>query len=86
MDREILYRYFDGDASTEEVISIKEWIGDSSGNMKIFLKERRFYDMTLLSGESCFQMSKYDNILQIINIGLIFAGIIILSMIFIQFP
>lgn len=50
MDKETLYRFFEGIASLEEGEQIRAWTEESSGNEEDFFKERRLFDaMTLLA-------------------------------------
>jgi len=52
MDRELLYKFFDGTASIEEKERIKTWMESSDENHQTFFKERKIFDaMTLLSRE-----------------------------------
>ena len=50
MDKNILYRYFDGKASDVEESVLRKWLDESSENKEAFLQERKLYDMMLLSG------------------------------------
>lgn len=50
MDKETLYRFFEGTASLEEGEQIRAWTEESYGNEEDFFKERRGFDaMTLLA-------------------------------------
>ncbi|MDL2208296.1 FecR domain-containing protein [Parabacteroides sp. OttesenSCG-928-O15] len=51
MDRELLYRFFEGTSSEEEMREIKTWMESSGENERLFLKERKLYDAILLSGD-----------------------------------
>lgn len=50
MDRELLYRFFEGHASVEEMKSIKEWAEASDENSKLLRRERKLFDAIILSG------------------------------------
>lgn len=51
MDKELLYRFFDGSASPEETEQIRQWLDESPAHQKEFLKQRRVFDaMILLPG------------------------------------
>lgn len=50
MDKDLLYKYFRGETSPEEELSIIDWTEESEDNYKEFLRERRLYDMLLMSG------------------------------------
>lgn len=49
MDFKLLYKYFEGSASKEEVAKIKLWLESSPENMQILLLERKIYDSVLLN-------------------------------------
>lgn len=51
MERDILYRYFEGIATEEEKDSIHQWIEESTDNRKLFIQERIRFDATLLTDE-----------------------------------
>ncbi|BEG99184.1 FecR family protein [Bacteroides sedimenti] len=51
MDKELLYKFFEGAASEEEGMKIKVWIEASEENKRIFFKERRLFDAILLHGD-----------------------------------
>lgn len=53
MEKEILYKFFEGAASYEEEVRVKEWIESSQENVHEFFHERKLFDaMVLLSGEN----------------------------------
>jgi ferric-dicitrate binding protein FerR (iron transport regulator) len=49
MDKNILYRFFDGTASYHEEMLVREWVEASAENRHILLKERRLFDMMMLN-------------------------------------
>ncbi|MDR1602530.1 MAG: FecR domain-containing protein [Tannerella sp.] len=49
MDRNILYGFFNGTASSHEEMQVREWMEASAENRRVFLKERRLFDMLLLN-------------------------------------
>lgn len=50
MNKEILYRFFNGSASFEEEVQIKTWMESSKENRQEFFHERRIFDaLTVLS-------------------------------------
>jgi ferric-dicitrate binding protein FerR (iron transport regulator) len=52
MDKEILYRFFGGNASLKEEMQIREWMESSSGNRRVFFHERKLFDaITLFADE-----------------------------------
>jgi ferric-dicitrate binding protein FerR (iron transport regulator) len=52
MNKDILYRFFDGTATIEEEESVRNWIESSDDNYADFLRERKIYDALLLSTPS----------------------------------
>jgi len=48
MDKEILYRFFNGTASHSEEELVRRWIESSEANRKTLLEERKLFDMALL--------------------------------------
>lgn len=62
MERELLYRFFSGKASVEEVRKVKEWSDASPENYRLLLKERRLFDamqVFLPSDGDAVEKSKY---------------------------
>ena len=51
MDRETLYKFFEGTASYEEEARIRQWMEHSPENRREFLKERKIFDSMLLLGD-----------------------------------
>ena len=51
MERETLYKFFDGAASFEEEVAIRQWMESSLENKRIFLKERKLFDAMILLGQ-----------------------------------
>jgi len=51
MDKNLLYRFFEGTSTLEEEQNIREWMDASVENKTTFLKERKLFDMMLLLGE-----------------------------------
>lgn len=51
MDRETLYRFFEGTASYEEEVRVRQWMEQSLENRRTFLKERKIFDSILLLGD-----------------------------------
>ena len=52
MEKELLYKFFEGKASFEEKGAIRIWLESSSKNEQYLFKEREFFDAMILSGES----------------------------------
>lgn len=50
MNRDLLYRFFEGRASVDEMQAIKEWAEASEENNLTLYKERKIFDATLLVG------------------------------------
>lgn len=63
MDKELLYRFFEGSASTDEIKKVKEWTEESEDNYRQFLKERKLFDFIQLFDISSYvKSSKYIGI------------------------
>ena len=52
MNKDLLYRFFNGTATIEEEESVRNWIESSDDNYADFLRERKIYDALLLSTPS----------------------------------
>ena len=50
MNKETLYKFFEGTASFEEEVAVKQWMEESTENRQSFLKERKLFDAMLLLG------------------------------------
>ena len=50
MNKETLYKFFEGNASFEEEVAVKQWMEESIENRQSFLKERKLFDAMLLLG------------------------------------
>ncbi len=50
MNKDILYKFFEGNASFEEEAAVKQWMEESAENRLVFLKERKLFDAMLLLG------------------------------------
>ena len=50
MNKDILYKFFEGNASFEEEAAVKQWMEESAENRLAFLKERKLFDDMLLLG------------------------------------
>lgn len=60
MDKDILYKFFEGYATFEEEVAIKQWMEASTENRHAFLKERKLFDaMLLLGDEKIVRNGKY---------------------------
>ena len=51
MDKELLYRFFNGTASESERIGIREWAEAAPENMRELLNERKLYTAIILTGK-----------------------------------
>lgn len=52
MQKETLYKYFEGIASPEEEAAVYRWLDASSENEEELLKEREFFDAMILAGSA----------------------------------
>ena len=49
MNKELLYRFFEGKASVNEEKQIKQWLDASETNHRVFFQERKAYDAIILT-------------------------------------
>jgi len=54
MNKETLYRFFEGSATFEEEKRIREWMEYSEINFRFFMKSRKEYDALILTGSSSY--------------------------------
>lgn len=52
MNKEWLYKFFEGTASLEEEQAIRKWLDASADNWRMLLKERKLFDAMLLNVEN----------------------------------
>ena len=50
MEKETLYKFFDGKASREEKEAVRIWLESSPENEQELFREREFFDAMILSG------------------------------------
>lgn len=48
MNKELLYRFFEGTATLEEEQRVRQWVEKSEDNRALFMRERKIYDALLL--------------------------------------
>lgn len=58
MNKELLYRFFEGKTSIDEERSIRSWLTQSAENKKIFLEERLTYDALLFTSSDVVNKQK----------------------------
>lgn len=58
MNRDLLYRFFEGTASLDEENQIRVWMEKSETNFTALLKKRKEYDIQLLSGSKTQNVKK----------------------------
>lgn len=61
VNKEILYKFFEGTASIEEGMKIKAWMEESPANKQTFHKERKLFDAILLNGKVSPDSRKVKN-------------------------
>lgn len=49
MEKDLLYRFFEGHASSEEIKEVKAWVEESDENYRQFLRERKLFDALLVA-------------------------------------
>ena len=52
MDKDLLYRFFEGHASLEDMKVVKEWAGASEENAGLLRRERKLFNAMILAGHS----------------------------------
>lgn len=60
MEKETLYKFYEGTASLVEEESIRAWLESSDENRRLFFKERKLYDAILLLGNKTEHKSSID--------------------------
>lgn len=61
MDKDILYKFFEGTTSLEEEKDVRLWMEASADNRRAFFKERKLFDgMLLLGDENIIRSGKID--------------------------
>lgn len=58
--KRLLYKIFSGEASTEEIRIVKQWVEESDANKESFLRERKIFDAITLSKDE-WQTKENDN-------------------------
>ena len=49
MDKDLLYRFFEGHASLEDMKVVKEWAGASEENAGLLRRERKLFNAMILA-------------------------------------
>ena len=52
MNRELLYKFFEGKTSLDEETKIRDWMEKSESNFNCFMQSRKEYDIQILSGSN----------------------------------
>lgn len=79
MDKELIYRFFEGKTSYQEEKQIKQWIESSDDHYALFLQERKMYDALLLTDTTASLKRKKNIILPYYVAGI--AAAILLALI-----
>lgn len=64
MNKKVLYKFFEGTATFNEEVEVREWMESSTTNHDKYFRERKLFDLMLLGGNS-----KADKFKKIININ-----------------
>lgn len=64
MNKKVLYKFFEGTATFNEEVEVREWMESSTANHEDFFRERKLFDLMLLVGNS-----KADKFIKIIDIN-----------------
>lgn len=60
MDKEILYKFFDRQASVEEKETIKQWLDESPANQDELFRERQFFGAMIMNSPIAEQQKKNE--------------------------
>lgn len=71
MDKNSLYRFFEGQASIEEMKAVKEWAESSEEHSKQFHRERKLFNAMILIGNPKWDSNKYNKKKQIFHQGIL---------------
>lgn len=58
MNKDLLFKFFEGKSSLDEEKKIREWMEESNSNFNCFMKTRREYDIQILSGSNVIACNK----------------------------
>lgn len=61
IDKELLCRFFNGETSLVEEAMVKDWLEGSVENRNEYLRERRLFDLTILSDEKSYHATNLLN-------------------------
>ncbi len=56
INKELLYRFFNGEASLEDEAKVKNWIEESEENRREFLRERKLFDLAIFNGKGVIRL------------------------------
>ena len=81
MNQDLLYKYFQGNATIDEEKQILDWVDMSDENLKRFQKERMLFDIALFSESNSKQKSKRHYILPVLkwSVGIAASVLVLLS-------
>ena len=74
MNKDILYKFFEGNASFEEEAAVKQWMEESAENRLAFLKERKLFDEEIIkNGKKRFSINLSSLRTELIKIAAVVA-------------
>ncbi len=82
MDKDLLYKFFEGKTSIEEETRVLDWVDQSPENHQEFLADRAFYDVMLLNENKIFSRKRISKPL-IMKLGkslLRYAAVIVVAL------
>lgn len=80
MDKELIYRFFEGKTSYQEEKQIRQWIESSDDHYALFLQERKMYDALLLT-DTTTSLKRKKNIILPYHVAAIAAAILLVLII-----
>lgn len=78
MNRDLLYRFFESNASLEEEKQIRQWLNTSEANRITFMRERKTYDALLLTSPGTSKPAQEIRTISWYRIGTIAATLLLL--------
>ncbi|RNC65520.1 FecR family protein [Proteiniphilum sp. X52] len=78
MDRDLLYRFFEGKTRLEEEKKIRQWLEISEANRNTFLRERKTYDALLFGSPGTSKPSREGHTISWYRIGTVTATLLLL--------
>ncbi|MDR3340288.1 MAG: FecR domain-containing protein [Candidatus Symbiothrix sp.] len=79
MDKEAIYRFFNGTSSPDEEARLQEWLEESDDNHRIWLNERKLFDMSIMNVDDSIP-EKRKHLLPVLKNLLKIAAIVVITL------